>query len=114
VTSRRNPKVLQQRVTRAKTKNAKAIAYFQLAVFHDNNSREAKAIPSYLAAIRLGLPPRTRAKALAWLASSLYKTDSPAAALRYVRQSLRSATGSDLVTFAKGLERRILRKLSRS
>ncbi len=68
---RRTRKALESNLEKAKTKSAKAIAYYELGLFHDNNGREAEAVPHYQNALKLGLDTHTKAKALAWLASSL-------------------------------------------
>ncbi len=90
---------------------AKALAHFQLALFHDNNSREHDAILHYQAALRLGLDSTRRAEALAWLASSLYKTGRPRIALKKIAESRNQTTDPGLRTFLDGLERRVHRAL---
>ena len=71
---RRSLASLTSALDQASTKSAKAHAHFNLALFHDNNGREAQAIPHYKSAIALGVDSAVEPKALAWLASSLYKT----------------------------------------
>jgi len=106
---RRNLAQLQAAIEQARTQRARASAYYQLALFHDNNAREALAIPNYEHAIRLGLSGETRAKAFAWLASSFYKTGKPRRAIRSLAKA-RAATGdAALEKFLDGLERRITR-----
>jgi tetratricopeptide (TPR) repeat protein len=110
---RRSVTGLEAKLARAPSVKAKAIAHYQLGLFHDNNSREAKAIPHYRSAIALGLPRVVKAEAFAWLASSLYKTGSPDAARRSVRNSLRLAPDSQLCRFLSRLEGRINRNQTR-
>jgi tetratricopeptide (TPR) repeat protein len=105
---RRNQKQLEGLVLRSSGKT-KALAYYNLGVFHDNNSREVEAIPNYKTALRLGLEPKTKAKALAWLASSLYKTRKPKEAIKSCREALRMTSDPVLKKFLKGLEARILK-----
>jgi tetratricopeptide (TPR) repeat protein len=78
-------------------------------LFHDNNSREAEAIPHYKRAIALELPRLVKAQALAWLASSLYKTGSPEEALATFKKAKRLASDPQLRLFLERLERRIIR-----
>ena len=70
---RRNLAQLEASIKRARTRRAQAAAYYQLGLFHDNNNREAEAIPNYETALRLTLTGQMRARAFAWLASSFYK-----------------------------------------
>jgi tetratricopeptide (TPR) repeat protein len=104
---RRSARQLEHAIRTARSRREKALAYFSLALFHDNNSREREAIPNYVKAIRLGLPHVRRAEALAWLASSLYKTGSPRAAMARLNQSARIASDQKLLNFLDGLRRRI-------
>jgi hypothetical protein len=106
---RRSQRQLEDTIAAARSRREKALAYFNLALFHDNNSREREAIPNYVNAIRLGLPCATRAAALAWLASSLYKTGAPRAAMARLNQSARIASDPELLKFLAGLRRRISR-----
>ncbi|MEK7188855.1 MAG: hypothetical protein AAB685_03320 [Patescibacteria group bacterium] len=62
--TRRSLKKFKEAIKEAKSKKAKTLVY----------SREALAIPNYEKAIELGLDRKTKSMALAWLASSLYKT----------------------------------------
>jgi hypothetical protein len=91
----------------ARTAKARARAHYELGVFHDRNSREKEAIPNYLAALKLGLDVKTKAMALAWLASSYYKTSQSKAALRRVKQAERLTNNPALRKFLAGLKQRI-------
>lgn len=110
---RRSLPVLLRAVEEADTDNSRALAHFELALFHDNNSREAEAVPHYEAAISLGLDKKRDAEALAWLASSLYKTSRPHDAIQRLMQARAMAQDTGLQRFLDGLERRINRSLSR-
>jgi tetratricopeptide (TPR) repeat protein len=109
---RRSLKELEHAVESADIRSKKALALYALALFHDNNSREADAIPHYRAAIRLGLDYGHRAMALAWLASSLFKTGQSRAALRQISLSLKLARPPRLKKFLVRLKKRIERDLS--
>ncbi len=61
----------------AKTKAAKAKAHYEFALFHDNNSREAEAIPHYRAALRLGLPTQIRQARYGRRGTSLWRKRPP-------------------------------------
>jgi tetratricopeptide (TPR) repeat protein len=113
VTERRSRRRLEQAIAAARTRRAKSRAHFELALFHDNNSREREAIPHYKAALGFGLDSARRAEALAWLASSLYKTGRPRAALRRIEEARDQAISIRLRTFLNGLERRVRRALLR-
>ncbi len=104
---RRNKKKLEEAVAKAKSSNAQAIAFYNLALFHDNNSREVEAIPNYEKALKLGLPDNTKTEALAWLASSLYKTGQPKKALQKIQASRQDTNDKKLVAFLNGLEKRV-------
>lgn len=78
----------------------------ELAVFHDNNSRETEAIPYYERALDHGLDAPTRSKALVWLASSLYKTGRSTDALHRIHEA-RVNADAELQRFLHGLERRL-------
>lgn len=106
---RRNRQQLEQLVADAKTDRAKALAYYQLGLFHDNNGRESEAIPHYEMALELGLDQFIKARALAWLASSLYKTGRSRAALARIAMSQAITESKDLKKFLADLERRIKR-----
>lgn len=101
--ARRNKKQLEGKIIKAKTVKAKAIAYYNLALFHDNNSRETEAIPNYKKAIALGLPKEIEAQARAWLASSLYKTEKPRQALKELNKSFAMTGNKKLQKFLSGL-----------
>lgn len=105
---RRSKSALEQAVEDAKSNKERAVAYYNLGLFHDNNAREAEAIPNYRKALELGLDRDTRAKALAWLASSLYKTDNPKEALQRVEESIDIAD-AELRRFLEGLKKRVQR-----
>lgn len=104
---RRSLAQLQQRLAKASAPRAKAMAAFHLAVFHDNNGRELRAIPFYRQAIRLGLPTTRRPQAMAWLASSLMKTGQLHAAWRSSTTALRIVRSPDLRRFLLRLQHRI-------
>jgi hypothetical protein len=103
---RRSRKVLEGAVASAETPAERAKAIYALALFHDNNSREIEAIPHYESAIALGLDAPSRAKALTWLASSLYQAGKPVEALARLEAASEGAD-SDLKAFQAGLRRRI-------
>ena len=63
--TRRSLASLLRAVERAGADDSRARAHFELAVFHDNNGREAEAVPQNEAAIGLGLDKRRNAEALA-------------------------------------------------
>lgn len=102
----RTRKQLEIGIQKAKNGKEKAIAYYNLGLFHDNNGREAEAIPNYLQAIKFKLEKDLKSKALAWLASSLYKTGKPKEALKKIKQSMEIAD-KGLQNFLIGLEKRI-------
>ena len=104
---RRTTQQLLQAIKTAKTKRQKAKAWYDLALFHDNNSRESEAIPYYRKAIRHGLEAELEAMARAWLASSLYKTGSAREATKQCNQALKLAQNPKLFKFLKGLKDRI-------
>ncbi|HXN84482.1 MAG TPA: tetratricopeptide repeat protein [Candidatus Binataceae bacterium] len=113
---RRSRAVLEAEVDRAKSPDKKATALYRLALFHDNNTRESDAIPLYEKALEAGLDTALKAKALAWLASSLYKTGEPRRAMMRVKQSRAIAQRTKttlLQKFLDGLEARIARSLAR-
>lgn len=109
---RRSLATLLRALEEAGADDSRALAHFELAVFHDNNGREAEAVPQYEAAIGLGLDKRRNAEALAWLASSLYKTGRPHDAMRRLTQARAVALDAKLGRFLDGLERRIRRVLT--
>lgn len=103
---RRSSKALEAAIASAESPAERAQATFALAIFHDNNSREIEAIPHYESALALGLDRATRAKALSWLASSLYKTGKPDEALVRL-EAASDGADSGLRAFQAGLRRRI-------
>lgn len=108
---RRNRQALEAAIDAATNDGERAMAHYELGVFHDNNSRESDAIPHYEAALALGLDNPRRAECLAWLASSLFKTSRLEQALARVTQARRLTADDKLRTFLDGLERRILGRL---
>ena len=110
---RRSKAALEQNIDSARTDAERSSAHFALALFHDNNSREREAIPHYEEALRLGLQEPDRSEALAWLASSLYKTRRPAESLTRIAEAQVSA-GPGLRSFLTGLEKRVARSLAAS
>lgn len=106
---RRSFQALKAEIEGARTKRERALAFYNLALFHDNNSREPEAIPNYEAALRLGLIGETRAKAFAWLASSLHKTGCPGRARVALENARAQTRDRGLKKFLDGLERRIRR-----
>ena len=84
---RRNQRTLETAVESAIDVRARAKAYYDLGVFHDNNNREAVAIPYYERALALGLDRETMTKCLAWLASSLCKTGRFSEAMTRIDES---------------------------
>ncbi len=106
---RRSLKLLQRDIKKAKNDRAKAEAYFALALFHDNRSREAKAIPNYRNAICYGLLKEKKSRALAYLASSLWKTGQPEKAIGNARIAERFTHDSAFKTWIKRLVARIER-----
>lgn len=109
---RRSLASLTSALCAASTKSAKAQAHFNLALFHDNNAREAQAIPHYRRALGLGLDSAVVPKALAWLASSLYKTGHDSEARRQALHALSLSTDPALSGFLTRLLRRIERGAS--
>ena len=77
---------------------------------HDNNSREAEAIPHNRAALDLDLSGEVAAQCQAWLASSLHKTGRSAEALRHVERAYELADDAHLRRFLTVLDRRIRRR----
>lgn len=104
---RRTVQQLTHAIDQAQTNEERAHAYYDLAVFHDNNSREAEAIPNYERALELGLEQTTRVEALAWLASSLYKTGRVQEAAVRAREAEALVEDQQLRSFVLGLQRRI-------
>lgn len=108
---RRSRSRLEEAVSRASSRRELAAAHYELALFHDNNSREAEAIPHYRNALESGLQRADEADARAWLASSLHKTGEPAIALREIAMSRELNPWESLVRFLDGLEHRIQKSL---
>lgn len=108
--SRRSLARLTEFLVGARSVKGRALAHYRLGLFHDNNSREAEAIPHYRKAIALGLPRPIEAQAHAWLASSLYKTGYPAQAIKNLRKAAKVTTHTRLQRFLRGLELRISRR----
>jgi hypothetical protein len=108
---RRSLKELQREVENATSRTKKALALYELAVFHDNNSREAVAVPFYQRAIRLGLDRKHEAMARAWLASSWYKTGRPRKAQKQISVASKLARHPRLKKFLAGLTKKIGKKL---
>jgi Tetratrico peptide repeat len=108
---RRSRASLEANVSNAKSRRKRALALYRLALFHDNNSREEEAIPIYARALKLGLPHAIRAEALAWSASSLYKTGKPRRAMQIAHASMQIARDPALRKFLKGLQKRIAKAL---
>ena len=104
---RRSLASLTAALDRATTTKAKARAHFDLALFHDNNGREAQAIPHYREALALGIDPSIEAEAFAWLASSLFKTGCRTEASLSARQALCLTGDPTLRRFLVRLRRRI-------
>lgn len=106
---KRSKSRLEAAIQFSKSKSDKALACYNLGVFHDNNAREIKAIPNYKKALTLGLSAITKSRCLAWLASSFYKIGKPREALRTLHQSQKSTNDKQLLKFLNGLEQRILK-----
>lgn len=109
---RRSLVSLTAALDRATTRGAKARAHYDLALFHDNNGREAQAIPHYREALALGIDPGLEAEAFAWLASSLFKTGSPTEATSSAHQALGLTDDPSLKRFLVRLLRRIDRAMN--
>ena len=97
----------------ATTNKATARAHYDLALFHDNNGREAQAIPHYRNALALGIDPSLEAKTFAWLASSLFKTGSHTEAASSAHHALCLTQDPELKGFLVRLRRRIDRAASK-
>ena len=111
---RRSLAALTAALNRATTQSDKARAHYDLGLFHDNNGREAQAIPHYREALALDIDPAVVPEALAWLASSLHKTGHRTEASLRVGQALRLTTDSSLEGFLRRLLRRIDRAVDES
>jgi len=97
-------------MARLATTRAPANVHYEIAVFHDNNSREAEAIPHYAAALKLGLTGKKRAEAHAYLASSYWKIGKPQSARRIIAQSKVLPMDKHLRAWMERLHRRIVRE----
>ena len=110
---RRSLASLTAALNRARTQTTrKARAHYDLGLFHDNNGREAQAIPHYRnhEALALDIDPAVVPEALAWLASSLHKTGHPTEASLRAGQALRLTTDSSL----RGFLLRLLGRIDRA
>jgi tetratricopeptide (TPR) repeat protein len=103
---RRSLGSLTEALDQAASKSAKAQAHYDLALFHDNNSREARAIPHYESALALGVHHTVESETLAWLASSLHKTGRHAEASQRASQALGLTEDPSLKRFLSKLLRR--------
>jgi hypothetical protein len=103
---------LERQVADAKSKIEAAQAHYELALFHDNNSREADAIPHYETALTLRLNPAILPYCLAYLASSLHKTGHPREARRRALEAEAASVNPALTRFLAGLKLRICRALA--
>ena len=110
---RRSLVSLTAALDQATSTKAKARAHYDLALFHDNNGREAQAIPHYRQALAVGIDPGLEAEAFAWLASSLFKTGSHTEATSSARQALCLTQDPELEGFLVRLQRRIDRAASK-
>jgi len=110
---RRSLGSLTATLDRATTNSAMAQAHYDLALFHDNNGREAQAIPHYRNALALGIDPGLEAEAFAWLASSLFKTGSHTEATSSAYHALCRTQDPELKGFLVRLQRRIDRAASK-
>ncbi len=108
---RRSLKQLRANIKKARTKSEEANAWYELALFYDNNSRERETISFYQKAIELGLEKGKKAEALAWLASSFYKTGRYEKALASLNRSLRINNEEKIISFLARLKKRILKKI---
>ena len=106
---RRSLAGLTAALRQASSRSEQAQAHYELGLFHDNNGREAQAIPHYREALALGINPAVVPEALAWLASSLHKTGQPGEASVTARRALRLTQDPSLEEFLVGLLRRIKR-----
>ena len=111
---RRSLAALTAAVDQATSRSEQARAHYNLGLFHDNNGREAQAIPHYRKALKLGIDPAVVPEALAWLASSLHKTGHPTEASLRAGQALRLTRDPSLEGFLHRLLRRIDRAVDES
>lgn len=107
---RRSLAGLTAALERATTRSARARAQYELGLFHDNNGREAQAIPHYREVLALGIDAGVVPEALAWLASSLFKTGHPTEAALRAGQALRLTMDPSL----EGFLRRLLLRIDRA
>ena len=107
---RRSLASLTAALEKATTQGEKAHAHYNLAFFHDNNGREAQAIPHYRQALALDIGTAVEPEALAWLASSLHKTGHPTEAALRAGQALRLTTDPSL----RGFLLRLLQRIDRA
>ena len=107
---RRSLAGLTAALERATTRGGQARAHYELGLFHDNNGREAQAIPHYRKALELGIDAGVVPEALAWLASSLFKTGHPTEAALRAGQALRLTVDPSL----EGFLRRLLLRIERA
>jgi tetratricopeptide (TPR) repeat protein len=105
--ARRSLKALERAVHDAESDGARALALYNLGLFHDSNGREATAIPAYESALTLGLDAESEAQCLAWLASSLYKTGRMQEARERALQAQSLSEAAGLSRFLAGLKQRI-------
>ena len=111
---RRSLAGLTAALRQASSRSEQAQAHYELGLFHDNNGREAQAIPHYCEALALDINPAVVPEALAWLASSLYKTGRREEASLRAGQALRLTRDQSLVGFLRRLLRRIGRAAGES
>jgi tetratricopeptide (TPR) repeat protein len=109
---RRSLPELEHRLTTIPPGPGLAHAHYDLALFHDNNSREADAIPHYEEALLQNLDATARPYCLAYLASSLYKIGQLDDAKDRATEALSESDDQDLTNFVVGLLSRIERKLA--
>ncbi|MDE2903494.1 MAG: tetratricopeptide repeat protein [Chloroflexota bacterium] len=107
---RRSLAGLTDALERATTRGGQARAHYELGLFHDNNGREAQAIPHYRKALELGIDAGVVPEALAWLASSLFKASYLTEAALRAGQALWLTTDPSL----EGFLRRLLRRIDRA
>ncbi len=108
---RRSRPALEGELREAETRRERAMASYQLGLFHHNNDRFGEAIPLFRDAIAMGLSNSMEARAHAWLAGSLYRNGSPGPALDHVRAARKRTKEFDLLRLLDRLEARCARKL---
>ncbi|MCY3958490.1 MAG: tetratricopeptide repeat protein [Chloroflexi bacterium] len=109
---RRSLAGLTAALRQASSRSEQAQAHYELGLFHDNNGREAQAIPHYREALALEIDPAVVPEALAWLASSLYKTGHAVEAHKLALKALCLASDPNLQIFLNRLLRRIRRAIA--